>query len=135
MELGVSMKILVIEDEPQVAEMLRSALSHLGLSPCLAHSAEEADRLLQQQEIDCVTLDLGMPGRGGLDWLESIAADRPDLARKTIVITGVDLEPIEIKRLAQCGAGMLAKPFTLDSLSEAIRTQIDRPTGTCCPAD
>ncbi len=129
------MKILIVEDEPQVAEMLHSALSHLGLSPCMAHSADDADRLLQQQEIDCVTLDLGMPGRGGLDWLESIAADRPDLARKTIVITGVDLDPAEIERLAQCGAGMLAKPFTLDSLSEAIRTQIDRPSGTHCASD
>ena len=129
------MQILVVEDEQQVAELLQAALESLGLSSCVARSAAAADRLLEQHPIDAVTLDLGMPDRDGLDWLESVARTYPELARKTVVITGQQLESDAIARLAHCGAGMLAKPFTLSSLSDAIRTQIDHASGSRFPSD
>ena len=119
------MKILVVEDELSVAELLRRALENMGNACCMAANAEDADRVLNEQVIDGVTLDLGMPGRDGLDWLEGMAQARPELAQKTLVITGQELAPESVARLARCGAGMLAKPFTLDDLSEAVRVQLE----------
>jgi len=117
--------ILVVEDEASVAEMIQRALEDLGNSCVIARDADDADRLLASAEVEAVTLDLGMPGRGGLSWLESVARTRPELARKTLVITGMYLEPECVGRLARCGAGILAKPFTLEHLADAVRTQLE----------
>ena len=120
------MKILVIEDELQVAELIRRMLEELGNRCLIARDAATADRMLGHETVDAVTLDLGMPGRSGLDWLEHIATARPDLARRTLVITGRELDALHVERLARCGAGVLAKPFTLGALEDAVRTQIAR---------
>ena len=129
------MRILVVEDEASVALVLRRALEALGNACYVAHSAAEAERLLDQEDVDGVTLDLGLPDRSGLDWLESVAETRPELARRTLVITAMDMESESASRLARCGAGMLAKPFTLQSLSEAWHTQVDRPDCTAPRTD
>ena len=122
------MRILVVEDETYIAELLQEALEDMGNSCIVAADTDDADRLLNEHSIDAVTLDLGIPGRGGLEWLDDVARTRPTLARKTLVITGLALEPDSVSRLARHGAGMLAKPFTLESLYEAIRTQLDHGT-------
>lgn len=119
------MNILVVEDETDVAEILERALAELGNSCVIASTAAEADRLLDTACVDAVTLDLGIPDRGGLDWLEQVAAARPELARRTLVITGQTLHADTVERLARCGAGVLAKPFTLQHLGDAVRSQLD----------
>jgi DNA-binding response OmpR family regulator len=121
------MNILVVEDERDVAELIRRMLEQLGNRCIVAGDAAAADRLLDREQVDAVTLDLSMPGRAGLEWLEGIASERPDLARKTLVITGLPLGVESVERLARCGAGVLAKPFGLEALREAVRTQIARP--------
>lgn len=121
------MKILVVEDEHPVAEMLCRALEALGNDCLCAHDAATATEILRGQPVDAVTLDLCMPGQPGMTWLESIAETRPELARSTLVITGSHLDAETVERLARCGAGVLAKPFTLESLADAVRSQIARP--------
>ena len=83
---------------------------------------------LREKVFDVALLDLSMPGQPGLQWLERIVATRPDLARSTLVITGSHLDREVVERLARCGAGVLAKPFTLECLAEAVRSQIARPS-------
>ena len=118
------MNILVVEDESLVAEMLRRSLEQLGNTCLVAQDADAADRVLRDHTIEAVTLDLGMPGRAGLDWLEDVATTQPDLARRTLVITGRHLNSEDVERLAWCGAGILAKPFTMENLEEAVRAQL-----------
>lgn len=118
------MRILVVEDELEVAELLRRLLESMGNACLVAGCADEADRLLALERVDAVTLDLGMPGIGGLEWLEMVATARPYLARKTLVITGQHLAADKVERLARCGAGVLAKPFTLAHLEDAVRAQL-----------
>jgi two-component system response regulator TctD len=122
-------RILVVEDETMVAEMLSRALEQLGNSCFVAPNTDVAERLLAEHPVDAVTLDLTMPGKDGLSWLEGIAGLRPDLAQRTLVITGRPLEAPSVERLARCGAGILAKPFTLDGLKDAVRSQLDRAAG------
>jgi DNA-binding response OmpR family regulator len=96
----------------------------MGNSCLTATDAGTAERLLGQHRFDAVTLDLGIPGSDGLVWLESVACQHPDLARRTLVITGRFLGPEAVARLARCGAGVLAKPFTVQNLQDAVRTQL-----------
>ena len=125
------MHILVVEDEELVAEMLCKALETLGNTCLWARDAETATAMLEQHPVEAVTLDLGMPGQPGLNWLESVVSTRPELARSTLVITGSHLDREVVERLARCGAGVLAKPFTLECLAEAVRSQIARPSRDC----
>lgn len=120
------MNILVIEDEAHVAELIRTILEDMGNVCLLARSADEADRVLDRHAVDAVTLDLGMPGRDGLEWLGSVAGRDPSLARRTLVITGMQLESEVILLVTRYGAGVLAKPFTVDGLQDAVSSQIGR---------
>ena len=121
------MKILIVEDERPVAEMLCTALESLGNTCLLAHDAVSANEVLRDHQIDAVTLDLCIPGQPGMNWLEEVAESRPELARSTLVVTGSHLDAELVERLARCGAGVLAKPFTLEHLAQAVRSQIERP--------
>lgn len=121
------MDVLIVEDEREIAELIEESLQPLGLQCRIAGSAADADRELSENRIDAVTLDLGMPGRSGIEWLEAIAARRPGLARRTLVITGIELERKLVERLVHCGAGILAKPFSISGLHEAVRNQLARP--------
>lgn len=116
---------LVVEDEAYIAELIQVALELWGNSCSLAHSAEQADRLLHEQPVQALTVDVGMPDRSGLDWLEAVARARPELARRALVITGTELERKSVERVARCGAGVLTKPFTIERLKDAVRTQIE----------
>lgn len=122
------MFILIVEDEQPVAEVLRRALERFGNSCVVAGSAADATRLLRARDVDAVTLDLGLPDDAGLNWLETLAHARPELARRTLVITGGALETESVARVARCGAGVLAKPFTLDDLGDAVRSQLEHPS-------
>ena len=118
------MRILVVEDEVYVADLICTILEELGHSCLLAQNAAEADDLLRRRNVDGVTLDLGMPGRNGMDWLEAMSASRPELARRTLVITGMPIEDHTHRRIERFGAGFLAKPFTVDELQEAFLAQV-----------
>lgn len=121
-----AVKILVVEDEAHVAELIRTILEEMGNVCLLARSADEADRIIDGQVVDAVTLDLGMPGRSGLEWLGAVAIRDPALARRTLVVTGMQLEADTVQRVALYGAGVLVKPFTVDGLEEAVSTQFGR---------
>ena len=63
------MRILVAEDEPQLARQLASALAESGYAVDSAADGERADSLIQTEEIDAVVLDLGLPKIDGLTLL------------------------------------------------------------------
>jgi DNA-binding response OmpR family regulator len=113
--------ILVIEDEPYVAELLQETLEGEGNRCILAANADGADRVLAAGPIEAITLDLMIPGRNGLEWLETLASRRPDLARRTLVVTGSALGRIERDRIAAVGSCILPKPFRIEQLLTRLR--------------
>jgi two-component system OmpR family response regulator len=113
--------ILVVEDEPYVAELLQETLEGEGNRCVVASDASGADRALATSPVEAITLDLSIPGRDGLAWLETLAATRPDLARHTLVVTGSALGRVERDRVAAVGARILAKPFRIEQLLDRLR--------------
>jgi two-component system response regulator HupR/HoxA len=118
------MNVLVVDDQPCVADSLALFLRALGNDCFVAREADEADRILEREFIDAVIVDFNMPGRNGLQWLESLENLRPELLRHTLVITGARLQVEDRRRLSGWGAGLLNKPFPADQLLEAFQRQV-----------
>lgn len=104
------MTFLIVEDDRSVVAFLHEIFEAAGYHSLHAASTRQADLVLSIVVVDAITLDLGMPGPDTLNWLEEIALARPELARKTLVITGRDPDDIEIKRIEKAGAGLRLKP-------------------------
>jgi len=113
------MKILIVDDEPQVAEVLARSLAREGHLASVAHSGEEALRMLGPTEPDAVFLDVSMPGMNGLDVLAEVRRRRPTLP--VVVITG-NATPDEVDQVKQLGAvDVIEKPAPLTHYQVALR--------------
>ena len=114
------MNVLVLDDDPHVAEVMVEALASRGHRCHVAGRASDADTIVKRQPIDAAVIDVGLPGRSGIDWLEALSTAHPDLARRSLVVTGDDLPVSERERVSRCGAGLLVKPFSTWRLVEVL---------------
>jgi DNA-binding NtrC family response regulator len=120
-------RVLVVDDEPYVVELIRQTLESEGHRCITAASAEEAGRAIEAGGVEAMTLDLCMPGGRAVGWLEALSRNHPDLARRTLVVSGSNVTDRDRERIEACGAGLLPKPFRLERLKDAFRGQIASP--------
>src|SRR5687768_8273599 len=105
------MRILIVDDEPQVAELLSRSLAREGHATTIAHSGDEALRLIGSGSPDALFLDISMPGLNGLDVLAEVKRRRPNLP--VVVITG-NATPEEVDEVRRLGAvDVIEKPAPL----------------------
>ena len=89
------MRVLIVEDEPVSQRALRFLLTANGFQTDAVGSAEQAEELLRQDApvdapVDVVVLDVDLPGRSGLHFLEWVRRFRPQA--KSILVTAVEQE-------------------------------------------
>ena len=72
------LKVLVVDDEPDTCELLRSLLSRCGAEVTAANSAEEAFRLFKLEHPDVMVSDIGMPREDGYELMRKVRALSPD---------------------------------------------------------
>jgi DNA-binding NtrC family response regulator len=112
------MNILIVDDEPQVAEVLALSLARQGHKTSIANSGEAALEMVRESAPDAMFLDVSMPGMNGLDVLQEVKRTRPSLA--VVVITGhaTDHEIDEVRRLG--AVDVIPKPAALTHYHDAI---------------
>ena len=114
---GQERRILVVEDDPTMTEMLRILLEDSGYRILTAESGEEALDFAREQIPDLITLDLGLPG--GIDGREVVRRLRNDpetAAVPIIVVTGMHFVPSSEERVE----AVLTKPFDVAELEDAV---------------
>jgi DNA-binding NtrC family response regulator len=118
-------RVLLVDDEPELLEGLQRVLARRELEVSRASSGEEALAALGREDVDVVVLDLKMPGLSGLDTLREIRRRFPD--RVVVVLTGHLSDP-EALRCRELGAAeVLAKPPDVPALADALkRAAVDR---------
>lgn len=123
-----SERVLVVEDEPQVARLTRTVLERLGYQVVVAADGREAIDLFEreQQEIHLVLLDRSLPGLRGDQVFAHLKALRPDL--RVVVSSGDAAYASESFPGACC---ILQKPYAPAVLGAAVRDALDR--GQCKP--
>ena len=118
------MNILIVDDEPEVAEVLAKSLSRQGHKTSTVNSGQEALSRIEDSNVDAMFLDVSMPGMNGLEVLQEVKRRRPTLA--VVVITGHASEH-EIDEVRRLGAvDVIAKPAALTHYHRAIERLNDR---------
>jgi len=119
------MKILVVDDEPQVLSSLRRLLRRkLTLDVETCPDGEEAARLIGSGEYDVVLLDLIMPGMGGLDLLESVRARAPHT--EFVVVSALDDVQSSVRAIRLGAYDYLVKPVDNERLLLTIERAYER---------
>ena len=114
--------ILVVDDEPDMLDLVEASLSALGYRVLMASNGEDALSRMTSA-VDLVILDMIMPVMDGLAALEIILQKHPHA--KVIVATGY-AAPDRLEAVEELGIdGVLAKPFPLAQLTETVREVLD----------
>jgi two-component system KDP operon response regulator KdpE len=119
----IALRILVIEDEPQIRRFLRTSLVAAGHELIEAHSGREGIQKVAHERPDCVILDLGLPDMEGLDVLQEI---RSWSAVPLVVLTARGNEQDKITLLDAGADDYLTKPFGVGELLARIRVALRR---------
>ncbi len=114
-------KILVVDDESAIVEMLGEMLRLLGYSPSLCASAGQALQMIGQTQFDLVLSDLRMPEIDGPQFYRLAVARDLRLERRFIFLTGDTVNEDTKSFLKTAGRPFLAKPFRLADIQEITR--------------
>jgi len=109
----LSARILVVDDEKSIGQLLLKLLSRLGHKVDIALNGSHAIHKLEETAYDIVLLDLKIPGISGQAVYTWIKRDRPQLARRTVILTGDTLNSETMTFLNQESVLRLLKPFQL----------------------
>ncbi|MTV16703.1 MULTISPECIES: PAS domain S-box protein [Bradyrhizobium] len=108
--------VLVVEDDFLIRLSTTEMLSDVGCKVKEAGTAQEALKILDEQAVDVLLTDVGLPGVSGLQLARDVQARRPDV--RLVLATGDSGTKLEAARL---GAIYLAKPYTPASLRQALQ--------------
>jgi DNA-binding response OmpR family regulator len=115
-------KVLVVDDELEVRQVLFEFLSSRGYDVSTASGGAEAVAVVETIKPDLVLLDVAMPDMDGVETLKRIVAIEPALA-VIMVTANADISTTS-KLLALGAVDYVPKPFDLDYLDQAVSTQV-----------
>lgn len=115
--------ILVIDDDPQIRALLQEYLAENGLRVSVASTGDEMSRILTDEAIDLVVLDLRLGGEDGMAIVRSL---RDQSAIPIVMLTGVRDEADRVMGLELGADDYLTKPFSPRELLARIRTVLRR---------
>jgi FixJ family two-component response regulator len=116
--------VFVVDDDISVRESLELLIRCEGWQPQLFASAQEFLELPRVLAPSCLVLDVSLPGLNGLDLQKRVAGDRPDMP--IIFITGYGDVPMTVRAMKAGAVEFMTKPFSDDTLLNAIRSAITR---------
>ncbi len=122
------MKILVIEDEPDIRRNLEYNLSREGFSVSGAASISEAKLILNSDFFNLILLDLMLPDGSGLDLCKSIKSDSKTESTPIIILTAKDDEVDRVVGFELGADDYVTKPFSVRELILRVKAVLKRGT-------
>ncbi len=117
-------RILVVDDEPGIRQVLCGVLGSTGYQVDAADSGEAALERLAQSGYDLLLVDIQMPGLDGLDLIERARAKHPSLA--AVILTGFASVDSAVWALRENVDDYLVKPARPDAIRAAVRRALER---------
>ncbi|NQZ94424.1 MAG: response regulator transcription factor [Moritella sp.] len=121
------MKVLVVEDDPQLAQQMQQQLTAQGFIVDCAYDGEEAHFMGSTETYDAVVLDLGLPKVDGLTVLKKWRAE--NIIMPVIILTARSLLHEKIDGLNAGADDYLAKPFQMGELVARLQALVRRAAG------
>jgi two-component system NtrC family sensor kinase len=120
-------RVVVIEDEPSIRDLLTRAFAGNGNHTIVFEHGEDALPYLASESVDLILSDIRRPGLDGIQLHDHLARTRPALLRRMLFITGDVLSPDTAAFLRRSQARWLMKPLKLDALLHEARAILERP--------
>jgi DNA-binding NtrC family response regulator len=118
------MRVLIVDDEEVLRDVLQTLLAREGFDVLLASSGEESLSLLDTEEIDLVILDIMLPGISGIDTLRSIRLSNPSLP--VIVITAFSSIDGAIEAMKHGAFHYIPKPFKNEEVVITVNKALEQ---------
>ena len=118
-------KILIIEDEEILLNLLHKKLSQEGFDVSLAKNGEEGLKVMKEIKPDLVLLDIVMPKMGGFEVMEEMRRDS-ELKEIPVIIVSNSGQPVEINKAQELGAKdwLIKTEFDPEEVLEKVKKQI-----------
>jgi two-component system OmpR family response regulator len=125
------MRILLVEDDTILADVLYRALAQSAYAVDVAGSGSLADSALSTHAYDAVILDVGLPGLSGFEVLQRLRARKSRVP--VLILTALDALADRVRGLDLGADDYLAKPFDLPELEARVRALLRRGQGNSPP--
>ncbi|MGB6544269.1 MAG: ATP-binding protein [Candidatus Acidiferrales bacterium] len=119
-------RVLVVEDEPTVAQLIADVLTEEGYRVDKLLDSREAIERVRTQSYDLVVCDLKMPHVDGRAFYRALTNAANPLQHRLIFVTGDTLSPHTLEFLESSGLPYLAKPFLVEELTQVVQQAIAR---------
>lgn len=116
------MKILLVDDEPEICRLVKSMVEPLGVEVHTSSDSLEAAKILEKEKFDGIMLDVAMPNLDGFQLTRKIRATPPNRQAPIIMITGMD-DVNTMRRAFEAGATFfIGKPISREKVYAIFRT-------------
>jgi DNA-binding NtrC family response regulator len=115
-------RILVVDDQESMREMLADLIDLMGHEPRTVGGAKEALAALDKTDVDLVITDLNMPVIDGMELMKQIKMRSPELP--VIIITGYGTFHTEKQVLSNGADGYIPKPCTINRVQETVNAAL-----------
>lgn len=116
-------RILVIDDEQNIQDILKWTLSCMGYEVVSAGSGHEGLNLFRKNSIELVLTDLNMPGMDGWTLASRIKKKSPNTP--VVLITGSEIGALDEKPKGSCVDSIIYKPFGLEELQKTVQAMVE----------
>jgi two-component system copper resistance phosphate regulon response regulator CusR len=125
------MNVLVIEDDPTVGGFIRRGLEEQRYRVTLVGNGEEGERIASSESFDVVILDMRLPGKSGLDVLQSLRAK--GFETPVLVLTAQDAVDAKVRTFRAGADDYVTKPFAFEELLARVEALSRRPKAMASP--
>jgi DNA-binding response OmpR family regulator len=127
------MRILVVEDEPRIAQFLSNGLSAEGFIVDAVSNGDQALAWIRRNETEFIILDLALPDIDGLEVLKHVKEERPDMS--VLILSARRDLASKLAGLRGGARDYMVKPFSFDELVERIRIHQRARSASAAGAD
>ena len=122
----MSARVLVVEDEPHIQELIAVNLEHSGYRVVRTSSAEQADAAIRAELPDVVVLDWMLPGESGLSFARRLRSAERTRELPILILTARAMEQDKLSGLEAGADDYLTKPFSPKELAARIKAVLRR---------
>lgn len=118
--------ILIVDDEPDICEILRFNLEMEGYDVLTAESAEEGQAYVRSKDIDLILLDVMMTPKSGFEWAKELKADKQTAGIPIIFCTAKTMEEDLLHGFSLGSDDYICKPFRISEVKARVKAVLRR---------